>query len=187
MQTTLEKLKAEAQFLGIEFHHNSGETKLLQLIKDFKNKSSKKEEKEEVVVVKEEKEEVVVVKEKTKQQRHDELRKSQTKLIRVIVHCNNDNKSEMKGDFFTASNKIVGDYKKFVPFDNEEGFHIPQILLDTMRDKQCLKFRSQKNADGVEIKAPYLAKEYTIEVLPPLTQKELDKLAAAQKARGSIS
>ncbi len=179
--STLEKLKDEANFLGIKFHPNTGENKLSEMIKNFK---------EGVPELKEETEKVVVPEEpvfKTTAERHAQMRKEQTKLIRVVVHCNNDNKSELKGDFFTASNKIVGDYKKFVPFDNDEGFHVPQILLNTMRDKQCLKFRTAKNADGVEVKVPFLTKEYTIEVLPPLTPIELKKLAAAQKARGSIS
>jgi hypothetical protein len=47
-------------------------------------------------------------------------------------------------------------------------------------------FRTVKSAKGIDIKEPYLAKAYSIEVLPPLTEKELAQLAADQRARHAV-
>ena len=46
------------------------------------------------------------------------------------------------------------------------------------------KFRSVKAPNGETILQPYNAKKYNVQVLPDLTQKEIDKLAAAQASRG---
>lgn len=173
-KVTIEELREEAAGLGIEFHPNTGEAKLTAMINDFKEGDTSDPEPDE----KDEKVE-------TTAERHARLRREQTKLIRIILRCNNDKKKELKGDFFTVANKIVGTYTKFVPFDNEEGFHIPQAMLDTLNDKMCQKWKKAK-VNGVQMNVPYMTKEFTIEILPSLTQEELDKLADEQKIKGSI-
>ena len=122
----------------------------------------------------------------TPDQRRHRLHQEQMKLIRVVVHCNNDQKSELTGETIKVANRIIGSFTKFIPFDNDEGYHIPQIMLDTLNDKVCQKWKTTKLVSGETVKMPFMTKEYSITVLPELTEEDLEKLAADQKARGAI-
>jgi hypothetical protein len=106
-------------------------------------------------------------------------------LVRVNVHCNDPAKKEWPGEIITVSNSVI-EAKKYVKYDTTEGYHIPNIIYLALRDKEIQLFRTIKSAKGVDIKEPYLAKAYAIEVLPPLTQKELEQLAADQRARHAV-
>jgi hypothetical protein len=106
-------------------------------------------------------------------------------LVRVNIHCNDPAKKEWPGEIITVSNSVI-EAKKYVKYDTTEGYHIPKIIYLALKDKDIQLFRTIKSTKGVDIKEPYLAKAYAIEVLPPLTQKELEQLAADQRARHSI-
>ncbi len=112
--------------------------------------------------------------------------KRATRLIRCIVTNRNPLKQSWDGEIFTVSNDLIGQQRKFVPFSLDEGYHLPQIIIDTLKDKECTVFVNSKTKNGEKVKVGKLIKEYAIEILPPLTQKELGALASQQAARGSI-
>lgn len=108
-----------------------------------------------------------------------------TKLIRCIVTNRNPMKASWEGEIFSVGNDIVGSIKKYVPFGLEEGYHVPQMILNTLKEKECTVFVDKK-VNGEKVKVGKLIKEYGIEILDPLTPDELSQLATEQKSRGSI-
>lgn len=167
----LTMLKSRADQLGISYHHKVGLEKLRKMVNDAINGDS--EEAEEVPAV------------LTEQQQRMKVREDMMALVRVNIHCNDPAKKEWPGEIITVSNSVI-EAKKYVQYDTTEGYHIPKIIYLALKDKEIQLFRTVKSAKGVDIKEPYLAKAYAIEVLPPLTKKELEQLAADQRARHAI-
>ena len=168
----LENLRAQAETLGLDYHPNTGAKKLAELIDEALAAAQAKTQpvkKDATVVVKEE-----------------SRRAKALKLVRVIVTPNDPNKRDQDGDFFSAGNSLIGTVTKFIPYNNEAGWHVPQIILDTLRDKKMQRFKKVKTAGGVDIRVPSYTPAYAIQILEPLTKEELKKLGDAQRARQSV-
>jgi len=188
---TGKELKEEATALGIQFHPNIGADKLAERItahrRTYKveddvgavNSSTRSEPIEEPV------KQVVPAKPETLIQKHARLRKEQKALIRVIIRCNDENKKEWVGETFKVSNTLHT-MTRYVPFDNENGWHIEQAILDTIKESVCVRFKESTLPNGTKVRTPYSIKKYNIELLPPLTREQLKELATEQAARGSI-
>ena len=112
--------------------------------------------------------------------------KEATKLVRCVITNRNPLKQSWDGEIFTVSNDLIGMQRKFVPFSLEEGYHLPQIIVNTLKDKECTIFVNAKTKNGEKVKVGKLIREYAIEILPPLSDRELQELAAAQTARGAL-
>ena len=115
-------------------------------------------------------------------------RKDQMKLIRVRISCMNPSKNDLPGGIYTVSNSLVGTVSKYVPHNTDErGYHIPQILLNSLKRR---RFRhSQESIDPVTKMPTYTHQhlpEFNIQILPDLTQKELDDLAKTNAALAEI-
>lgn len=109
------------------------------------------------------------------------------KLIRIRVTCMNPAKKEWKGEIITVSNKLVGTQRKMVPFvDHEDGYHVPQFILNVLKNRRFQQFTTKKMPNGQETRIGKLVKEFAIEILPPLTKTELSDLAKAQAAAGGV-
>lgn len=107
-------------------------------------------------------------------------------LIRVNISVMNPVMKEWEGEIITGGNSLVGSIKKFVHFNTTDGYHIPRVIYNILRDRECQIFYTAKDDRGNKVRRAKSIKEFAIEVLDPLTQQELDELAAAQAARGSI-
>ena len=110
------------------------------------------------------------------------------KLIRVIVRSNDPLERESAGKIFTVGNREVNGgkaVKKYIPFNNEEGWHIPHILYELLKAAECQIFK-KVTRNSQEFMEPTNIKAFNVEVLPPLTEEERQKLAVKQKATGSI-
>jgi len=108
------------------------------------------------------------------------LRNKAAKLIRVRITCMNPNKKEWEGEIISVSNRNVGVFKEYVPFNAEDGWHLPQMIINVLEEKKCQVFTTVKNASGVKVRKGKLIKAYSIDYLPSLTQSEIDKLAQRQ-------
>jgi hypothetical protein len=116
------------------------------------------------------------------------LRKNDAeKLIRVIVRPNDPLKLESSGEIFSFGSKVIDERKakKYVPFNNDEGWHITSMMYENIIAAECQIFKKvtrngQDTMEAVKIKA------YNVEVLPALTQGEIDKIAIRQKATSSV-
>lgn len=123
---------------------------------------------------------------KTSRQR---LRNEALKLIRIHIVNLDPKKKDLQGEIITVANDIIGTIKKFVPYGEvtENGYHVPNIIYKMLRRRKFLNIRTRKGPKGEQLVEQSWAQEFSITVLPPLTQDELKKLATAQMAAGSIT
>ncbi|AYA64330.1 hypothetical protein [Alteromonas sp. RKMC-009] len=169
-EVTLEQLKNEADALGVNYHPSIGEDKLAAKIAEFKSGL-----KGEAAPAEAEPAPVNDV---------AELKKQAGKLIRINVSCMNAAKKDWDGEIITAGNTTVGTFRKFVKFNTEEGWHVPQAIYNVLKARKYNVFYTKKTKNGVNQRAARLVNEFSIEVLPDLTEAELADLAKAQAARG---
>ncbi len=117
------------------------------------------------------------------------LRENNTmKLIRVIVRPNDPLKLESRGEIFSFGNSVANGgkvIKKYVPFNNEEGWHIPNIIFENIKAAECQIFK-KVTRNGQETMEPQKIKAYNVEVLSDLTQDEVDKIAIRQRTTSSV-
>lgn len=114
----------------------------------------------------------------TKQELRIQQYNDARKLVRVRVTCMNPMKKEWQGEQFSVANRNIS-INRFVPFETE--WHVEQILLNMMRERQYLSFVSKRvGPQQMEVKEHKLVREFAIEILEPLTQQELKDLAQRQ-------
>jgi hypothetical protein len=179
----IEDVKAELTGRGIKMHHKTNAIKLRKTLQDDVDKNDTKVPVEvESSPVQPAKAEKKSVKKSTMT-----LEEKCMHLKRIIVTPNDPELSGHSGLVFTVMVSAVNNgkaIKKYVPFNNEEGWHVPNVIVNQIANAEMQKFRSVKAPNGDTVLQPYQAKKYNVQVLPDLTQKEIDKLAAAQAARG---
>lgn len=101
------------------------------------------------------------------------------RLVRIRIACMNPVKANMKGDIFCVGNSEIGMLKKYVPFNAEQGWHVPNLILQEIRNKQFVSHYDVKIGNKSVTKTK-LIPEYSIEILDPLTAEELKDLANRQ-------
>lgn len=174
----LEDLKAKAKLLGVSFHPAIGYEKLAEKIRDF-------EMLKEAGVTMTKEVEADAPKALSKGQKIKAMRDEALKLIRVNIVCMNPAKRQWNGEIISIGNANLPTQKKFVPFNTPNGYHIPQIMLDVLKDREYLFFYDEqvKSTFGVQtVRRGRREKEFAIQVLPPLTEEELKELARVQRA-----
>jgi len=125
----------------------------------------------------------------TPQQLRVRLMREQMKLVRLRISCMNPQKSDLYGEIITVGNQYIGTVRKYVPFGEktQEGWHVPQCIYEYLKNKKYLNIQSKDvRKDGqikTETKAEFLP-EFALEVLPPLTEQELEDLKLAQLRMG---
>jgi hypothetical protein len=129
---------------------------------------------------------VVEMATETEAQARQRMKRFAGELVRIRLTCMNPAKKDWEGEIFTVGNSLVGTIKKYVPFNADEGWHVPRILLDTLQDRQCQIFVKGKTKHGVTMAEGKLIKEFAIEILPQLTPEELQELAQRQAMAGAI-
>lgn len=119
----------------------------------------------------------------------EELLNTQLRLVRCRITNMDPKKKDLPGEIFTVANEYIGTVRKFIPYGEatDEGYHIPFCLYTELEAKRFQNIRTvrDRRTGQTQIKTSW-DKEFAIEVLPQLTQKELDELAAAQLATGSV-
>lgn len=184
---TKEELQAELKHRGIKFHHKNNIAKLQELLRNGTQESVQEEAKPEPVVKSNPAPKKPMTKAQAKLARMSEKEKKALALVRIIVSPNDPNMASYPGLIFTVGSSSVNRgkmIKKYVPFNNEEGWHVPHIIYEQIKYAEMQKFKAIKRPDGSKDVTPYITRKFNVEVLPPLTQKELADLAAAQKSRG---
>lgn len=179
-------LKQRAEVMGISFHPNIGLAKLKEKIEAKTSGDNVADahlaEQLETIDEAARVDAAAVVPARavpTPQQQKMERRKKATRLVRIRITSMNPLKSNMKGEIFSAGNSEVGMLKKYVPFNAEDGWHVPQIILTMIKNKKFMTHYEVKQ-NGKKVKKNKLVPEYAIEILPPLTPKELTELKQRQ-------
>ena len=112
---------------------------------------------------------------------------TQMRQVRVRITNMDPKKKDLPGEIWTVANEYLGTVRKFVPYgeQTDDGFHIPYCLYRLLDSKRFLHIRDVKDrTTGIVRQDKVWAKEFSLDVLPTLTQGELDRLAAAQAAAG---
>jgi hypothetical protein len=176
----LESLKAKATKMGLTFHPNIGLEKLREKVTAHLNGTPEVSDAPAAAAVAEAPEEESPVARKLRKKREA------GELVRIRVTCMNPNKKDWEGEIFTASNSVVGTFKKYVPFNADEGWHVPRIIYNMIVQRQCQVFVTKKGPRGVSTKEGKMIREFAVEVLPMLTEEELHDLAQRQAMAKSI-
>lgn len=176
----LDVLKARATQLGIQFHPSIGLEKLRDKVNAKLNDEAEPEEGDEPAAPAYEPKTALAPEDENPGQKRVRLRREALKLIRVRITCMNPFKKEWEGEIITAGNNGVGTVKRYVPFNNEEGWHVENIILEQLRERKCQIFVTEKDSRGNKIRKGKLIREFAIEILDPLTPAELKDLAQRQ-------
>lgn len=190
--TELEMLKARADQMGIRYANKIGvdalKKKVNAALKDETDEDDEDDEDEDMAEKPARK-----VKAKSKQEiyaeTHQRLQRDEMKLVRVRINCVNPAKADIHGEIICIANKYLGIVKKFVPFGDatEEGYHLPHCLYTEMKSRKYLSLRSYKDRKTQQtvVEQKWLP-EFSIEVLDPLSEKELAELARMQAAKEGL-
>lgn len=173
MPDELTALKARADLIGVKYHPSISLDKLREKV----NAAVEGDKVEAPAPVAEEESDA---------QRRSRKKREANELVRIRLTCMNPAKKEWEGEIFTAGNSLVGSFTKFVPFNNEEGWHVPRIILNQIQQRQCQIFVSVRDERGNQTRKGKLIKEFAVEVLPNLTAEELAELARRQAMAKSI-
>ena len=181
-------LKQRATQMNITFHPNIGVDKLKAKIEAKMSGGKEPEVEEEITEPKVTPGAPVKLnmKKETVQERNRRLKRTAEKLIRVRITCMNPNKKDWSGEIITVSNKAIGTIRKFVQFDAEDGYHVPNAIYLQLIERKCQVFVTGRDSRGNKVRKSKMIKEYGIEVMDQLTPKEIDDLAKRQALSHSI-
>lgn len=178
-QDEMTALKARADMLGLQYHPSIGLEKLREKVNGAIADTPEVVPEKLKALVKEPEVE-------TANQRRSRLKAEATRLIRIRVTCMNPAKKEWEGEIFTAGNAAVGSIKKYVPFNADDGWHVPHIIYQVMQDRMCQLFTTITDSRGNKIRRGKQIREFALEFMPALTKEELAELALRQAAAKSI-
>lgn len=170
----LTSLKARADMMGISYHPSIGLEKLREKVNNH------------LADVKEEVKQDTVEAKETQAQRAERKRKEAGELVRIRVTCMNPAKKEWEGEIITAGNSTVGTFRKYIPFNSDEGWHVPRIIYNQLVSRQCQVFTTVNDNRGNKVRRGKLIREFAIEVMSPLTAEELQELAQRQAMSNAI-
>lgn len=184
MPSELEVLKQRATLMNIKFSNNISVEKLREKIEAAQAKDEP-EVKEAAVNPLGEKQEAGVKKMTLGQK----IRAEQTRLVRVRIQNLDPKKKDLPGEIITVANEYMGTVRKFVPFGEvtDNGYHIPYCIYEFLKERKFINITTRKGKNGLPDIRATEAREFSIEVLPPLTEAELAQLAQAQIAAGSLN
>ena len=187
---TNDELRKELADNGVTLHHKTGTKKLASTLAKVRTDEYKEDPNSAISSKKDSLSEST---EASRAAKAKHLAAMQTpeklamKLIRVVVTPNDPAMVNYPGLIFTVGATGLNNgrmVKKFVPFNNEEGWHVPQIILNQIEYGQMQKFKTVTRANGEKVLEPYLTKKFNVRILDPLTPEELKQVAAANKVAG---
>ena len=183
---TDDELKQGLKDNGVTLHHKTGTKKLASTLADVRTKEYKEDTKPSTSNLSDSTEASRAAKEKhlAAMQTTEKLA---MKLTRVVVTPNDPAMVNYPGLIFTVGASGLNNgrmVKKFVPFNNEEGWHVPTIILNQIMNAEMQKFRTVTRANGEKVLEPYNTKKFNVRILDPLTPEELKEVAAANKVAG---
>lgn len=184
VQDELASLKDRAKLMGLTFHPSISAEKLREKIAKALEGEAPAEDAAAAPAVAAKAEAKSA--EESPAQKRVRLKQEALKLVRIRVTCMNPAKAEWEGEIFTAGNTAIGSVKKFVPFNADEGWHVPYVIYQQLQQRQCQIFVTTKTKNGVAVRKGKLIKEFAIEVLPELTKEELEELARRQAMAKSV-
>ena len=109
-----------------------------------------------------------------------EAKREAGRLVRCRVTCMNPHKKNWTGEIISVGSSKMGTFKKFIPFNLEEPYHVPKAIYDYLKERKCRIGTTQKLPNGQEVNRYKLINEFAIEQLDPLSKEELEDLKHRQ-------
>lgn len=186
MPSELDVLKQRATLMNIKFSNNISVEKLREKIEAAQASDEEEPVVVEVTATNPLGEAPPVVKKMTLGQK---IRQEQLRLVRVRIQNLDPKKKDLPGEIITVANEYMGTVRKFVPFGEatDDGYHIPYCIYEFLKNRKFQNIRVLKGKGGQPRIEQGWVREFSIEVLPALTQEELNQLGAAQIAAGSMN
>ena len=114
--------------------------------------------------------------------------KEQMKLVRLRIQNLDPKKKDLPGEVLCVANEYLGTIKKYIPYGeaSDEGYHVPFCIYTELESRRFQNVRTytDKATGQIRIESSW-AREFSLEILPALTQAELLQLASAQAAAGN--
>ena len=179
-----EALKARCQLLGIQTQGNQSNETLRALIRAKQEEMDVAARQANPAAF----DEAVETSEGRTPSLREYLKTEALKLVRVRISCMNPQLAKMGSVIITTGNEYTGTVRKVVFFGEktENGYHIPQIILNVLQRRKFQQVVEERNHKGHLVPRARWMKEFNIEILPALTQKELNALKDRQLATNSI-
>lgn len=119
------------------------------------------------------------------------VRERATKLVRFKLVCQNPTRQQQPAITITVGNNLIGQVTRVLPLSPEayaEGWHAEQCIVDALLAKRFHTYQRVKSKDGKSTTTKLVATpEFSIQILPPLTEEERKALAHRQAQSGSIT
>lgn len=179
-----EALKARCQLLGIQTQGNQSNDTLRALIRAKQDEMDAAARQADPASF----DQAVVTSEGRTPSLREYLKTEAMKLVRVRISCMNPQLAKFGSVIITTGNEYTGTVRKVVFFGEktENGYHIPQIILNVLQRRKFQQIVEERNFQGHLVPKARWMKEFNIEILPPLTQKELNALKDRQLATNAI-
>ena len=186
-EMTVEDIRTELKDWGVSVHHKTGIDNLISTLTKVRAGTYEASAKKEVVTVPNVPSAAATAA-MLKATTQTKTQKAMT-LQRIIVTPNDPLLSAQEGMIFTVGSSSVNNgrmVKKYVPFNNEEGWHVPQIIINQIKNAEMQKSKSVKTPNGEMVNQPFISKRFNVQILDPLTREEMTALAASQQAKGGM-
>lgn len=109
--------------------------------------------------------------------KEDSLERQANKLIRCKIVCYNPAKDKIGGEIISVGNSVIPEQRKFIKYDTP--YHISQLMYNVLKEKTFTRFKTV-NTQQEKTQKAFQAKEYAIEILPPLTSEEYEAIRQRQ-------
>jgi hypothetical protein len=172
-------LKQRADIMGVAYHPNIGIDKLKAKLADKIEGVTDEQADEEIETINAAEQSTTALPVETAAEAKLRRKQEALRLVRIRMTSMNPSKANMKGEIFSVGNAELGMIKKYVPFNAEQGWHVPNIILEEIRQRKFINHFEVK-IDGKNVNRHRLIPEYAIEILPPLTETELNELKQRQ-------
>ena len=115
----------------------------------------------------------------------NDFRLEMTKKVRVLITCNDPMMKDYDmTPYYSFSNSALTLPAITVPLGVE--WHIPYAYVLMLQDMECKIPVKTKDAKGRPTTTRRTIKKYNVNILPPLTEKELEELKQAQIMRDGL-
>lgn len=198
-RSELEVLQEKATALGISFRSNTGVEKLRERINAVLNDEAVGDEEEDEAteaassIPKPSAEAgaaALKAAEAPRPKTEGELRRDRRlaahRLIRCRITCHNPNKNDWDAEYFSIGNDEIGTIRRLVPY--EVDWHVPEALLNFIKSKQYQHFYTvteQTPMGPQKVRRSKSVREFSVEILPQLSEDELESLRKQQAVNGS--
>jgi len=187
-----EELENQAELLGVKYHPNIADDKLIERVKAAKEGKPIEGNANEIIEKSDNDKNTINIKNvkliPQSEMKFDkeitaaEARNEARQLVRVVVACNDPAKKEWQGEVLEVGNSVIGEIRKFIPFGSP--WYVPKALIRMIDDKKYQKFYTRRDKHGNETRYGVNEKAFNISYIGNLDDAGLAALAKNQAARG---